>query len=60
MGDYLFQTSWMANEKTKRFLPALIHATIYSLPFLLIAFLFMLDKNKLLKRIPILTKLLSQ
>ena len=36
-GDYLFQTSWMANEKTKRFLPAFIHATIYATPFMLIS-----------------------
>lgn len=36
MGDYLFQNSWLANEKTKRFFPAFIHATIYSLPFLFV------------------------
>jgi len=35
-GDYLFQTSWMANEKTKSFTPALIHAFIYSLAFFFI------------------------
>lgn len=37
VGDYLFQSHWMATEKTKRFLPAFTHASIYSLPFLLIA-----------------------
>ena len=37
IGDYVTQSDWMANEKTKRFLPAFIHATVYSLPFLLIA-----------------------
>lgn len=35
-GDYLLQSSWMANNKTKAWLPAIVHATIYSLPFLLI------------------------
>jgi len=34
VGDYIFQTHKQATEKTKRFLPAFIHATIYSLPFL--------------------------
>lgn len=34
VGDYLTQNDWMANEKTKRFLPALIHALIYSIPFI--------------------------
>ncbi len=33
MGDYIFQTSWMANEKTKSYYPAFIHAFIYSTPF---------------------------
>lgn len=37
MGDYIFQNDWLANEKTKRFLPAFIHATIYSVPFLFLA-----------------------
>lgn len=36
LGDYIFQNDWMANNKTKRFFPAFLHATIYSLPFLLI------------------------
>ena len=34
VGDYLLQNDWMANEKTKAFLPAFVHALIYSLPFL--------------------------
>jgi hypothetical protein len=33
LGDYIFQNSWMANQKTKSFFPAMLHATIYSLPF---------------------------
>jgi hypothetical protein len=36
IGDYIFQNSWLANNKTKKNLPAIIHALIYSLPFLFI------------------------
>ncbi len=36
IGDYITQSDWMANEKTKAFIPAIIHALIYSLPFILI------------------------
>lgn len=36
IGDYVMQNDWMAQNKTKSFFPAFIHATIYSLPFLLI------------------------
>jgi hypothetical protein len=36
IGDYLTQSSWMALNKTKASLPALLHALVYSLPFLLI------------------------
>ncbi len=46
--------------ETTPVLGAIARYKVISLPFLLIAFLFMLDKNKLLKRIPVLTKLLSQ
>lgn len=35
IGDYLLQSDWMANEKTKRFIPAAAHALVYSLGFLL-------------------------
>jgi hypothetical protein len=35
-GDYLTQSDWMAQNKTKRWIPALVHATVYSLPFFLI------------------------
>lgn len=34
VGDYITQSHWMAENKTKRTWPALCHATIYSLPFL--------------------------
>lgn len=34
IGDYLTQSDWMANEKTKRWNPAFCHALVYSIPFL--------------------------
>ena len=36
VGDYLLQSEWMAQEKTKRSLAALIHCAFYILPFLFI------------------------
>lgn len=35
-GDYLFQTNWMALEKTKRWSPAVAHGITYTLPYALI------------------------
>lgn len=35
-GDYVTQSDWMAQNKTKNSLAAFWHALIYSLPFLLI------------------------
>lgn len=35
-GDYVLQSEWMAQEKTKRWSPAIAHALTYGLPFLLI------------------------
>lgn len=34
IGDYILQSDWMANEKTKRALPAAIHAAVYTSCFL--------------------------
>ena len=34
IGDFILQSSWMANEKLHRFFPAFVHASVYSLPFL--------------------------
>jgi hypothetical protein len=34
VGDYVLQSDWMAQRKTKKFLVALAHAVAYSLPFL--------------------------
>ena len=36
IGDYVTQSDWMAQNKTKRSWPALCHAVAYSLPFLLL------------------------
>ncbi len=35
IGDYVLQSDWMANEKTKRHGAAAVHAIFYSFPFLL-------------------------
>lgn len=35
-GDYLLQSDWMANEKSKRWWPAVAHALTYGLPFLFV------------------------
>lgn len=37
IGDYVTQTDWMANEKTKQTKAAVVHALVYSLPFLLLS-----------------------
>jgi hypothetical protein len=36
VGDYIIQSDWMATEKTRRHLAALVHAITYALPFLLL------------------------
>ena len=36
IGDYLLQSTWMAENKSRATWPAFCHATVYSLPFLLI------------------------
>lgn len=36
IGDYLLQSDWMAQEKTKRSVAALAHVATYSLPFVLL------------------------
>lgn len=36
IGDYILQSDWMANEKTKRSVAALAHVLTYALPFLLL------------------------
>lgn len=34
IGDYILQSDWMANEKTKKNIAALAHGFFYALPFL--------------------------
>lgn len=36
VGDYILQSDWMANEKTKQSFAASVHAATYTLPFLFI------------------------
>lgn len=36
IGDYVIQSSWMANEKTKSWWPAIAHGLAYTLPFIFI------------------------
>jgi hypothetical protein len=36
IGDYVTQSDWMAQRKAKSTWAAFVHATVYSLPFLLI------------------------
>lgn len=36
VGDYLIQSHWMANAKTKQWWPAAVHGVTYTLPFVLI------------------------
>jgi hypothetical protein len=36
LGDYVTQTDWMAQNKTRSKVAALLHAAIYTLPFLLL------------------------
>ena len=36
LGDYVLQTDWMAQHKTKRISVAIIHSALYALPFLLL------------------------
>lgn len=35
-GDYILQSDWMAREKIKSWLPAAIHAGLYSIGFILL------------------------
>lgn len=36
VGDYCLQSDWMAAEKTKRSWPALAHAFVYTVPFVIL------------------------
>lgn len=34
IGDYVIQSDWMANNKARKCIPAILHAISYSIPFL--------------------------
>ena len=36
VGDYVLQNHWMATNKVKSWLPAIVHATVYMMPFCLL------------------------
>lgn len=36
VGDYLLQNDWMAANKTRRWIPAVVHGATYTLPFLFV------------------------
>lgn len=36
IGDYCLQNQWMADNKTRRSWPCLVHCLLYTLPFLLL------------------------
>lgn len=36
VGDYIIQSHWMATEKTRRTIAAVIHAVSYTVPFILL------------------------
>lgn len=36
VGDYVIQSHWMATDKTRQWLPAIIHGIVYTLPFIFI------------------------
>jgi hypothetical protein len=38
VGDFLFQTAWMANGKNKRILPLIVHSTVYTLCIFVFSF----------------------
>lgn len=38
IGDYLFQTSWMAMNKATKWIPLLVHCVIYTLSIVIIAY----------------------
>ena len=39
MGDYLFQTKWMATKKAKEWIPLLVHCMIYTVVITILVYL---------------------
>lgn len=55
VGDYVLQSQWMADNKSKRTWPCLIHVVAYTLPFMMLtrswpALLFILSTHALIDR----------
>lgn len=48
IADFLLQTDWMAQNKSKQNMPLLIHVTVYSIPLFLFALFFMSPVTALL------------
>ncbi len=38
VGDYIIQSHWMATEKVKRWLPAILHGLTYTIPFIFLTY----------------------
>lgn len=36
IGDYILQSTWMATEKTRHWWPALVHASLYTVPYIVL------------------------
>ncbi len=36
LGDYVIQNDWMANEKTNKWWPAIVHGVTYTIPYMFI------------------------
>src|SRR5207245_1825153 len=37
VGDFLLQSDWMAEQKTRHVMPAFIHAALYTVPFVFVS-----------------------
>jgi len=62
VGDYLIQSQWMADEKVKRWWPAIVHGVTYTVPYLFVTQSFwalliicvthiVIDRYRLAKRV---------
>src|SRR5947209_18462024 len=70
VGDYVLQSDWMATRKTLHWTPALVHAVLYSVPFLvfsppplswftIVATHFVIDRWRLARFVGRMTNLLA-
>lgn len=54
IGDYLLQSDWMAQNKTKNDLPAMVHAVLYTMPFWLFGMVGLLPLRGTILVIPVI------